>query len=145
MHTRPVTCDFTTHAAQGRTGQTVRSDAYTRDQFISLAENASALPDWVDKHDKEHPDDRAKDNSEHGQPPAKGPDGTQTTEKGDGGTEQGGTDQGGTDQGGAPADDGGAEQPADQGGNADQGGAPVGDQGAGADVAGVGVAAEVWG
>ncbi|MET8564075.1 hypothetical protein ABZV75_27205 [Streptomyces flaveolus] len=38
-----MTCDFTMHTAQWRTGQTVRSDAYTRDQFISLAENASAL------------------------------------------------------------------------------------------------------
>lgn len=44
IHTRPVTCDFTMHTAQWRTGQTVRSDAYTNNQFISLAENASALP-----------------------------------------------------------------------------------------------------
>ncbi|MFJ3779831.1 hypothetical protein ACIPX0_50065 [Streptomyces sp. NPDC090075] len=36
-------CDFTMHTAQWRTGQSVRSDAYTLDQFISLAENASAL------------------------------------------------------------------------------------------------------
>ncbi|MFB6790382.1 DAPG hydrolase family protein [Streptomyces olivaceus] len=32
--------------AQWRTGRTVRSDAYTRDQFISLAENASALSEY---------------------------------------------------------------------------------------------------
>src|SRR5690242_17803717 len=36
IHARPVTCDFTMHTAQWRSGQTVRSDAYTRDQFISL-------------------------------------------------------------------------------------------------------------